>query len=105
MRYVIYSLLLLLVACTPFDVAKSLLDPSSGPSLEVDTTVGDKEESVVGQVGDSSEIEAESITGGVNTTNIQETPPWVILLLIIGWVLPGPREMYNEIRSWFRRGV
>ena len=101
MKVVVVLVLLGMLGCTPFDVAKSLLDPSSGPSLDV--TVGDKEESVVGQVGDSSEIEAESITGGVNTTNIQETPPWVILLLIIGWVLPGPREMYNEIRSWFRR--
>jgi len=101
MKVVVVLVLLGMLGCTPFDVAKSLLDPSSGPSLDV--TVGDKEESVVGQVGDSSEIEAESITGGVNTTNIQETPPWVVLLLVIGWVLPGPREMYAEVKSWFKR--
>ena len=101
MKVVVVLVLLGMLGCTPFDVAKSLLDPSSGPSLDV--TVGDKEEAVVGQVGDSSEIEAESITGGVNTTNIQETPPWVVLLLVIGWVLPGPREMYAEVKSWFKR--
>ena len=102
MRVVVVLVLLGMLGCTPFDVAKSLLDPSSGPSLEVDTTVGDKEESVVGQVGDSSEIVSESITGGVNTTNIQETPPWLYLVCILGWMAPSPRDIYNEIRSWFR---
>ena len=103
MKVVVVLVLMGMLGCTPFDVAKSILDPSSGPSLEVDTTVGDKEEAVVGQVGDSSQISTESLTGGVNTTNIQETPPWVVLLLIIGWVLPGPREMYAEVKSWFKR--
>jgi hypothetical protein len=28
---------------------------------------------------------------------IQETPPWVVLLLILGWLLPSP----NEIGRWF----
>ena len=102
MRVVVVLVLLGMLGCTPFDVAKSLLDPSSGPSLEVDTTVGDKEEAVVGQVGDSSEIVSESITGGVNTTNIQETPPWLYLVCILGWMAPSPRDIYNEIRSWFR---
>ena len=105
MRQALLAVLLFsLAACTPFDIAKSILDPSSGPSLEVDTTVGDKEEAVVGRVGDTSEIVSESITGGVNTTNVEEMPPWVVLLLILGWLLPDPKVMYNEIKSWFRRG-
>jgi len=104
MRQALLAVLLFsLAACTPFDIAKSILDPSSGPSLEVDTTVGDKEEAVVGRVGDTSEIVSESITGGVNTTNIQDTPPWLYLVCILGWMAPSPRDMYNEIKSWFRR--
>lgn len=94
----------ILLACTPLDLVKGVVGGGSGPSLEVDTTIGDKEESVVGQLGDSSEIVSESITGGVNTTNIQDIPPWVLLLLIVGWVLPSPTEMYKEIKSWFKRG-
>lgn len=90
-----------LLACTPLDLIKGAVGGGSGPSLEVDTTIGDKEESVVGRVGDTSEIEAESITGGINTTNIQDIPPWVLLLLIVGWVLPSPTSMYKEIKSWY----
>lgn len=88
-------------ACSPLDVAKMATGVGgSGPSLEVDTTVGDKEEAVVGQVGDSTEIASESITGGINTTNVQYIPPWVMLLLILGWLLPSPHEMYKEVKSW-----
>jgi len=98
MKYIILSLLL--VACSPLDLIKPMLSGSSGPSLEVDTTVGDKEESVVGQVGSSTEIASESITGGINTTNVQDIPPWVLLVLVLGWMLPSPTVLYKEIKSW-----
>lgn len=98
MKYIILSLLL--VACSPLDLVKPMLSGSSGPSLEVDTTVGDKEESVVGQVGSSTEIASESITGGINTTNVQDIPPWVLLVLVLGWMLPSPTVLYKEIKSW-----
>jgi len=94
-----------LLACSPLDLIKGALSGGSGPSLEVDTTIGDKEESVVGRVGDSTEISSESIAGGINTTNIQDIPPWVLLLLIVGWVLHSPTSIYTEIKSWFRRRV
>jgi len=101
LRVVVLSMLLM--ACSPLDIIKGAMG-GGGPSLEVDTTIGDKEESVVGRVGDTSEIVSESITGGVNTTNVEEMPPWVVLLLILGWLLPAPQVMYNEIKSWFKRG-
>ena len=97
------GLLSLLVACSPLDLIKGAVS-GGGPSLEVDTTVGDKEEAVVGRVGDTSEIEAESITGGVNTTNIEQVPPWILLLLVLGWLLPSHTEIYREIKSWFSSG-
>ena len=93
-------LLALLTACSPLDLIKPMLSGSSGPSLEVDTTVGDKEEAVVGQVGSSTEIASESITGGINTTNVQDIPPWVLLVLVLGWMLPSPSVLYKEIKSW-----
>tara|TARA_R110002020_G_scaffold277464_2_gene492899 strand:- start:13 stop:321 length:309 start_codon:yes stop_codon:yes gene_type:complete len=93
-------LLALLTACSPLDLVKPMLSGGSGPSLEVDTTVGDKEESVVGQVGSSTEIASESITGGINTTNVQDIPPWVLLVLVLGWMLPSPTVLYKEIKSW-----
>ena len=94
----VVMLSLILTACSPLDLIPSM------PSLGIETTVGDKEESVVGRVGDTSEIVSESITGGVNTTNVEEMPPWVVLLLILGWLLPAPQVIYNEIKSWFKGG-
>ena len=101
---VLAALIFSVVACSPLQIARSVLDSGSGPSLEVDTTVGDKEEAVVGRVGDTREIHTESLSGGVNTTNVEEMPPWVVLLLLLGWLLPDPKAMYNEIKSWCRRG-
>ena len=95
-------LALLLTACSPLDLIKPMLSGSSGPSLEVETVVGDKEVVGVGQVGDSSTISTESLSGGVNTTYIEDIPPWVVILLILGWLLPSHTEIYREIKSWFR---
>lgn len=103
MRVVVLLVVLGMLGCTPFDVAKSILDPKGAPSLEVDTTIGDKEEAVVGQVGNSSEIVAESLSGGVNTTYVQDTPIWVWLIAILGWMFPSPGSIYSEIKSWFKR--
>jgi hypothetical protein len=95
-------LVLMLTACSPLDLIKPMLSGSSGPSLEVETVVGDKEVVGVGQVGDSSTISTESLSGGVNTTYIEDIPPWVVILLILGWLLPSHTEIYREIKSWFR---
>jgi hypothetical protein len=102
MHYVVFSLIIILTACSPLDLIKPMLSGSSGPSLEVETVVGDKEESVVGSIGDTSTISTESLSGGVNTTYIEDIPPWVVILLILGWLLPSHTEIYREIKSWFR---
>lgn len=104
MKVVWIVLIGLLTACSPMDLVKGAFSGGDGPSLEVDTTVGDKEESVVGQVGDSTKISTESLSGGINTTNVQDIPPWVVLLLVLGWLLPSHTEMYREVKSWFKRG-
>ena len=101
MKVLVLILLGVLTACSPLDLIKGAI--GGGPSLEVDTTIGDKEESVVGNIGDSSEIEAESITGGINTTYVEDIPPWAIIIMLLGWMFPSPTEMYREIKSWFSR--
>jgi len=95
-------LVLMLTACSPLDLIKPMLSGSSGPSLEVETVVGDKEVVGVGSIGDSSTISTDSLSGGVNTTYIEDIPPWVVILLILGWLLPSHTEIYREIKSWFR---
>jgi len=39
----------------------------------------------------------------VESVNIQNIPPWVMLLLILGWLLPSPGEIGRSIASLFRR--
>lgn len=36
-------------------------------------------------------------TDSVENLTINEIPPWVILLLILGWLLPSPGEMVRQI--------
>jgi hypothetical protein len=39
----------------------------------------------------------------VKEVTIQEVPPWVVLLLILGWLLPSPNEIGRWITSLFTR--
>jgi len=40
-------------------------------------------------------------TESVEKVTIQEVPPWVIFLLVIGWLLPSPGEIGRWILGWF----
>jgi predicted small lipoprotein YifL len=39
----------------------------------------------------------------VDEVNIQQTPIWMILLLILGWLLPSPNEIARSIRGIFKK--
>lgn len=78
---------------------------SSGPSL--DAQIGQNNTRTF-QLGYS-----ESVTGDKTTKNVeaqqvdqvinQHIPPWVILLLILGWLLPSPNEIARWIRGLFKK--
>lgn len=34
---------------------------------------------------------------------IQDTPPWVIMLLVLGWLFPSPNEIARWITNLFKR--
>ena len=49
------------------------------------------------------EVEAEQ----VGSVSIQNIPPWVMLLLILGWLLPSPQEIgrgFYSFVTFFRQG-
>jgi len=48
---------------------------------------------------ETSSVKTESVERLV----INEIPPWVILLLIVGWLLPTPGQIGNWFYSLFRR--
>ena len=39
----------------------------------------------------------------VDTVNVQQTPVWMIVLLVLGWLLPSPNEIGRIVRSWFKK--
>lgn len=47
----------------------------------------------------TAQVQAEE----VKEVTIQEVPPWVVLLLILGWLLPSPNEIGRWITSLFTR--
>ena len=44
-------------------------------------------------------IEAENI----EEVTIQQTPMWMLILLILGWLLPSPNEIARGIRGLFKK--
>lgn len=52
------------------------------------------------QTADENKIRTEK----VDNLTINETPLWMIVLLVLGWLLPSPSELARNIRSMFRRG-
>jgi hypothetical protein len=100
----------LLLALTIQSCALTSLIPST-PTVGLEATLGDKEESLVGQVGSKQEIAVESLSGGLTTNNIQQVPIEFMLLMVLGWLLPSPSEIYRELKAGltsilniFRRG-
>jgi hypothetical protein len=53
------------------------------------------------QSSDTTKVKAES----VGTVEVSNTEPWMILLLILGWLLPSPNEIGRWILSLFKRKV
>jgi predicted small lipoprotein YifL len=47
----------------------------------------------------TSPVEAQNI----EEVNIQQTPMWILVLLILGWLLPSPNEIARWIRGLFKR--
>lgn len=83
--------IMFLCSCSAMDLVSGLAG-GGGPSLDAELTVGDKNQEV--QVGDT----AESIT------NIQEIPLEFMLLMVLGWLLPSPQEIWHGILNMFKRG-
>lgn len=91
------SLILLLSGClNPL----SLLG-GGGPNVAANVQAGAENNQTGVQVGDITKAETVysgvAPSGSVGSLNIsnQDIPIWVILLLILGWVLPSPQEIWR----------
>lgn len=43
------------------------------------------------------------VAENVKEVNIQQTPMWIIVLLVLGWLLPSPNEIASWIRGLFKK--
>lgn len=101
-------LLALLGACSPMDVLKSR------PILNTNAQVGQENSQNVGlnnRYGDqrlsSHATRVEQSQGQVNNVKtesvgkivVNETPVWIIVALVIGFLLPSPNEIARNLRE------
>ena len=81
-----------------------LLGGSDGPTVNSNAQIGAENRQAVMSVEQTEEVTAgrdvittevlkEVETGMVEKLNIQNIPPWVMILLLLGWLLPTPTEM------------
>jgi len=81
---------------------------SGGTNVAANTQIGKTNTQTVGTTKNTEQkIVVETLTGEIEQSNddnkvstesvdnltINEIPPWVILLLVLGWMLPTPQEM------------
>ena len=91
------------------------LGGSASKGIDVDTNIGKEikdEDNVVKIVGETSDIKADSINGGINKTEgntikadkidgglsfttIQSMPLEMQLLMILGWIAPSPSNIWQ----------
>ena len=105
--------LLILTSCGSLPL--SALNPfQKGPSLNANVLAGaENTQQLVAQQNQqdagrdiitneiAKEVEAESVEEvQINNTNI---PPWVILLLLLGWLLPTPQQIGQSVGNFILR--
>ena len=102
MKVVILALVLLLAGCGG---PLSLLT-GGGPNIAANTQLGKEntQQAVVNQerIDAGRDVVQQTnpvVANEVKEVNIQQTPLWMIMLLVLGWLLPSP----NEIARWIRR--
>jgi hypothetical protein len=103
-------LILTLSSCSKLPL--SLLG-GGGPNVAANTQLGKTNTQTVGTTKSNTVTEStvetvdqstnEVKTEKVETVNIQQTPFWMILLLILGWLLPSPGEIGRGFMRLIRR--
>lgn len=81
-----------------------------GPNLAANVQAGKENTQQV--VGNQTSTEAGRdivqqdtpvIADAIEEVTIQQTPLWMMLLLILGWLLPSPNEISRSVRGLFKR--
>ena len=107
-------LLLLLVLTSMPSCSKGPLSllTGGGPNVAANIQAGKTNSQTIGttkiveqktESGDIKSVDAKVSAESVEKVTVNEVPPWVILLLILGWLLPSPNEIGRWITKLFTR--
>ncbi len=92
---VLVLFLFLLTGCetmNPIGIAKGIFQEDKGLEVETELVVGDKAVRQDVQVGNRQDSKQSAMT---IYNKINNTDPVLLLLLIIGWLLPSPVEIWR----------
>ena len=104
MRWLVLALFL--SGCS--QIPSFLMGGGGGPNVAANVQAGKTNSQTVGTTSNSDqEVVVETLTGdlkqsndtnkvntdSVENININEIPPWVLILLVLGWLAPSPQEM------------
>lgn len=96
---IVLLVMVLLSGCTALEgvvAGADLLAPAKN-GIELDLTIGKREDNLgveVGNQSSQSQQQAEEITN-----NIETITPLVLILLVLGWLLPSPNEMFRGVKN------
>lgn len=103
------SVLMLTASCSKGPL--SLLT-GGGPNVAANIQAGKTNSQTLGttkiveqktESGDIKSVDSKVSAETVDKVTVNETQPWVILLLILGWLLPSPNEIGRWVTSVFKR--
>lgn len=95
--------------CSSLGLIKAAMPGKSGTNVNANAQVGkENTQQVVGQQ-DNTKIEGENVNvsqkendSSINTSKVDSliqnntnVPMWYLLLLVLGWLLPSPQEIWN----------
>ena len=99
-------LMLLMTSCSAMSLVKdAFVGSKSGVRVDTELVLGNKKEEVDTDV----QLGDKQTAGVINNNQKEEVPLFVWLLMILGWILPSPKEIYKEVKavmgSIFKKGV
>jgi len=115
--FVAICAMLLLQGCAALGIAKAIIPSKSGTNVNANAQVGkENTQQVVGQQ-DNTKIEGENVNvsqkendSSINTSKVDSliqnntnVPMWYLLLLVLGWLLPSPQEIWAGLVNSIER--
>ena len=105
---IVFCSIITIQGCSSLGLIKAVMPGKSGTNVNANAQVGkENTQQVVGQQ-DNTKIEGENVNvsqkendSSINTSKVDSliqnntnVPMWYLLLLVLGWLLPSPQEIW-----------